>query len=304
MKNSVMLISLFLFTTICIAQTNGDRLREEGNLEGAIVAYMTEYAEAPENEKIIYNLACTYALLYQTDSAFKYLHIALKNDFSLWPLADANLYSLVDDTRWKDIENQQIRKYQVKNGNLKHPEYAKGLLQIIIKDQVFDYYIDQAKNYYMKNGQAPQWYYPLGRAKKEIGENNFAEMKKLLESYGWPTYSMVGDLAADAPLLVINHHESDSVRKAYLSKIKQACLDGEGSCMEFAKIQDRILVNGDKPQIYGMQFRYNENHQLEPFPIENPEYVDQRRKEIGLEPLHEYLKRKINYDWAVKQKSK
>ncbi len=71
--------------------------------------------------------------------------------------------------------------------------------------------------------------------------------------------------------------------------------------MEFAKIQDRILVNENELQIYGMQFRYNAERNLEPFPIINPEYVDQRRKEIGLEPLKVYLKRKINYDWTIKQ---
>lgn len=74
----------------------------------------------------------------------------------------------------------------------------------------------------MKNGQAPHWYYPLGAAKQKTSEDNLSEMKAVPEKYGWPKYSMVGKLAADAPPLVINHHESDSVRKAYLSKIKEA----------------------------------------------------------------------------------
>ena len=74
--------------------------------------------------------------------------------------------------------------------------------------------------------------------------------------------------------------------------------------MEFAKIQDRILVNTGKLQIYGMQFLYNSKRELEPFPIQDPEYVDQKRKAIGLEPLKKYLKRKINYDWTIQQKTK
>lgn len=54
-----------------------------------------------------------------------------------------------------------------------------------------------------------------------------------------------------------------------------------------------------------MQFRYNEENALEPFSFENPEYVvDQRRKETGLEPLKDYLRRKINYEWTVVQKNK
>lgn len=304
MKNILILAVLFLLSKICPAQTNGDQLRQEGNLEGAIEAYMAEFSKAPPKGENTYKIATTYALIYQKDSAFRYLNIALKDDYSLWPLADTDLLSLIDDPRWEAIENTQIRKYQEKNDDLKQPEYAKSLLRLIIKDQSLNYYIDQAKDYYMKNGRAPHWYYPLGAAKQEISKNNFSDMKALLEKYGWPTYSMVGDLAADAPLLMINHHEQDSVRIAYLPKIKEACLKGEGSCMEYAKIHDRILVNADKPQVYGMQFRYNEDNALEPFPIENPEHVDQRRKEIGLEPLKEYLKRKINYDWTVEQKNK
>ena len=61
-------------------------------------------------------------------------------------------------------------------------------------------------------------------------------------------------------------------------------------------------MNKDQPQIYGMQFRYNAQRKLEPFPIQDAEYVDQRRAAIGLEPLAKYLKRKIGYDWTTKQK--
>jgi len=94
------------------------------------------------------------------------------------------------------------------------------------------------------------------------------------------------------------------VRVKYLERVKTACLTNEGSCMEYAKINDRILVNTNQLQDFGMQFRYDKNRDMEPFPIKDPEYVDQRRAAIGLEPLKEYLKRKINYDWTVEQKKK
>ena len=54
--------------------------------------------------------------------------------------------------------------------------------------------------------------------------------------------------------------------------------------MQYAKIQDRIIVNEDKQQIYGMQFRFNAVRVLEPFPIIDPEYVDQRRSDIWIVP--------------------
>jgi hypothetical protein len=298
---------LFIFAFIAkqlAAQNKGDQHRKEGNLEKAIQAYTATYMSNPTAKNNTYNLACAYALTHQKDSAFHYLSIALQNDDSLWALADNDLLSLTKDTRWKSIEQQQFVKYQKKKAPIEKPEYAKQLLRLIMKDQALDYQLDMAKRYFMKNGKAPHWYYPIAAMKKEIGSGNFAEMKQLIAKNGWPTYAAVGKLAADGPLLIINHHPEEAVRIQYLPQIKKACLQQQGSCMEYAKIQDRILVNTGKPQRYGMQFRYNKNRTLEPFPVKDPEYVDQRRKAIGLPPLKQYLKRKINYDWSIPQKKK
>jgi hypothetical protein len=303
MKTLTTILLSLIFPVLCISQT-ADSLRKDGKLEAAITAYKTAHVKKSKDWKNTYDLACAYALLFQKDSAFHYLSIALKDDTSLWALADSDLYSLIDDQRWKHIENDQMIRFQNHNTKIEEPEYAKKLLQIIMKDQALDYYIDQAKKQYMKDGNAPHWYYPLGAFKQQIAKENYADITSLIATYGWPTYAMVGQLAADAPLLVINHHESEEVRKKFLPLIKKSCEDREGSCMEYAKIQDRILVNEGKLQIYGMQFRYNEQRNLEPFPIANPQYVDQRRETIGLESLKLYLKRKINYNWTITQKEK
>ena len=302
MKKNTYIIFILFISIVYGQKSEGDTFRRDGDLDSAIKAYKKEFVSNPSNSKNTYNLACVFALTYiYKDSAFHYLDIALKNDFSLWALADNDLISLTSDVRWKDIEVQQLKKYNKKNGELKQPEYAVQLLQLIMKDQALDYQMDLAKTYFMKNGKAPHWYYPIAQMKQDIASNNFNKMDSLITKYGWPTYSSVGKLAADAPLLIINHHESDEIRIKYLNQIKNACISQEGSCIEYAKIQDRILVNSNQPQFYGMQFRYNDKRVLEPFPIEDPEFVDQRRSKIGLEPLKDYLKRKINYDWDVVQ---
>jgi hypothetical protein len=40
-----------------------------------------------------------------------------------------------------------------------------------------------------------------------------------------------------------------------------------------------------------------------PCPIQDPEYVDHRRAQIGLEPLSIYLKERFDIDWHVPQKA-
>jgi len=298
------IIQFFVFV-ICIStysQSKGDKFRTNGDLGGAIKAYKAHFTKNKLDTRNTYNLACAYALTYQKDSAFHYLAISLKKDHRLWALADNDLLSLTDDNRWNDIENQQLKKFQTKNGQLQKPGYAMKLLRLIMRDQALDYQLDMAKRVYMKSGEIPHWHYPIAEMKKEFGKGNFSKMEQLILKNGWPTYSTVGKLAADGPLLVINHLEGEEMRIKYLERIKNACHNKQGSCMEYAKIQDRILVNTNKPQIFGMQFRYNSKRKLEPFPIKNPEYVDQKRLAIGLEPIKKYLKRKINYDWKITQK--
>ncbi|MBO3697944.1 hypothetical protein J4E76_05765 [Fabibacter sp. E12] len=285
-----------------MAQSKGDSLRSAGALEAAYMAYGVEFYQNPANADVAYKLASTLSLANLADTSFFFLNVALQGKSDLMPLADSDFYNLSTDPRWKQVEQQQLMKYQQANGKLKKPEYALQLIRIIMKDQALDYHLDLGRNEFMKNRYAPHWFFLLNKTKGRLNAENFVEMNRLLDEHGWPKYSDVGDLAADAPLLVINHHESEEIRMKYLDQIKDACLAGEGSCMEYAKIHDRILVNTDQLQTYGMQFKYNRNGVLEPFPIENPETVDRRRKEIGLEPLAVYLKRKINYDWKVAQK--
>lgn len=305
MKKTFLFIYMMLHSIVIFSQKTGDDYRKEGELQKAVEAYTMEFFKNPKNSENTYKLASTYALSFSyKDSVYRYLDIALKEDNRLWVLADNDFIALKDDDRWKTIEEQQLKKYQANERQLQNPEYAKKLLRLIMKDQSMDYQIDQARKHYMKKGSLPHWYYPIEHLKRQFTNGNFENMENLIKKYGWPTYSSVGELAADAPLLIINHHEKDEIRIKYLEKIKQACFNKEGSCMEYAKIQDRILVNQGKEQIYGMQFMYDKNRKLIPFPIQNPEYVDERRLKIGLEPIKKYLKRKINYDWTIEQKKK
>mgnify|MGYP001560728744 CR=1 FL=1 len=54
---------------------------------------------------------------------------------------------------------------------------------------------------------------------------------------------------------------------------------------DVAYLEDRILVNEGKPQLYGTQFLEGA-----PRPIKDPDHVDERRKSVGLESLAEGIK--------------
>jgi len=209
MRNLILLLSLLFVDVLSSAQSpKGDSLKMAGDIEGAIKAYRAAFKEDAKDEKNTYALAAAMAHTYnRTDLAFKYLNIALEENNSLWALVDNDLLSMTQDERWEGIVTQQMDRFQKENGALKEPVYAKKLLHMIMTDQALDYQIYMARQSYMKNGHMPHWYFPMAQLKQDISKDNFSEMEELLKEYGWPTYSMVGELAADAVLLAINHHE-------------------------------------------------------------------------------------------------
>lgn len=64
-----------------------------------------------------------------------------------------------------------------------------------------------------------------------------------------------------------------------------------------------MLINSGKPQLYGTQINYQSSNVPTFFPIEQPEYVNQRRKEIGLEEIQSFAKER-GLEWNITQKEK
>ena len=56
-------------------------------------------------------------------------------------------------------------------------------------------------------------------------------------------------------------------------------------------LEDRVRAFEGRPQYYGTQYDWDENGQLGPLPIEDPEHVDERRRSVGLGPLEENTRR-------------
>jgi hypothetical protein len=54
---------------------------------------------------------------------------------------------------------------------------------------------------------------------------------------------------------------------------------------------DRIRTFEGKPQVYGTSFDWDDAGQMSPLPIDDAEHVDERRAEVGLEPLADAVTR-------------
>ena len=113
---------------------------------------------------------------------------------------------------------------------------------------------------------------------------NTARMKEIVEQIGWPTISKVGEETASAAWLLVQHADHDVVFQEHCLALMAAAPEGEVKKSDIAYLTDRVRVNKGLPQVYGTQFfRSAQMTAFEPRPVENPEGVNVRRKQMGIE---------------------
>jgi hypothetical protein len=129
----------------------------------------------------------------------------------------------------------------------------------------------------------------LSRDVQQADEENTKRLAEIVDQHDWPTMTLVGQDGANAAWLLVQHADHDH-------KFQRKCLDlmtklpkNEVSQRDLAYLTDRVLLAEGKQQIYGTQMD-SANGQWVPRPLEDPDNVDQRRAERGLEPLAEYIK--------------
>lgn len=120
-----------------------------------------------------------------------------------------------------------------------------------------------------------------------IDPKNTARMKEIVEQIGWPTISKVGKKASTDAWVLVQHADKDvEFQKQCLDLMKQEPT-GEVVLHDIAYLEDRVRVNSGRPQLYGTQFRWENNKPIQN--IEDIDNVEQRRKEMGLKTLAENI---------------
>lgn len=118
----------------------------------------------------------------------------------------------------------------------------------------------------------------------QIDSVNQAQVKLILKQYNWLPQSKVGEKAADAIFYVVQHADVSLIR-TYLPVLKQLALNKEAKTTHAALMEDRLLMYEGKKQIYGTQAtsRLRADGKAAIWPIQNPNQVNQLRKEAGFD---------------------
>lgn len=118
---------------------------------------------------------------------------------------------------------------------------------------------------------------------------NLTRVKKIIDTYGWLGPDEVGKQGAQTIFLVIQHADS-LTQTTYLPLMREAVKKGKAQPQHLALLEDRVLTDQGKEQIYGSQVRTNDAGKNEFFPIKDEANVNKRRASVGLQPLEEYAK--------------
>jgi hypothetical protein len=120
---------------------------------------------------------------------------------------------------------------------------------------------------------------------------NARRMYDVLDEFGWPGWSLVGEDGALAAWVLIQHADLHlDLQKRGLALLEAAVAADDASPGDLAYLVDRVRVAEGLPQVYGTQVGAPDadGNPTPRTPIEDPENVDARRAAVGLGTLEEY----------------
>ena len=120
----------------------------------------------------------------------------------------------------------------------------------------------------------------------ELDQQTSAVAKEILDRFGLPTRSMVGAAGSSAFFLVVQH--SASLQERVLD-LAQRAPPGEVPPSALAMLEDRVLANSGKPQVYGSHLTLAADGRFRFAPVTDPGGLAVRREKAGLMPLDLYV---------------
>lgn len=304
MKKALLLVVCF-FTSMAWAQDFETQLSDANNLYAAqeYEASGKQYDQAFELQKgtasQYYNAACSWALAGNSEKAIEYLGLSARQGWSNvnHMKTDGDLQSLHEDPEWENIIKQVDENKAELEKDFNKP-LMKELEDIYVKDQMLRQLYRDAEEKF--GADSPEMNYFWTLVSQQDSANEF-DVERIIQENGWVGKSEVGGKANMTLWLVIQHAPIETQEK-YLPLLQESVKKGESSGSHLALLEDRILMRNNKPQTYGSQIITNpETGEQEVYEIADPEYVDQRRREVGLAPISTYLKR-WNISWDIPQK--
>lgn len=164
-------------------------------------------------------------------------------------------------------------------------ELVNKLSKMAVIDQIAASNAHPPENY--SNLTQEEW----NSFKDSVFTSNQKRIGKIFNKYGFPGYDLAGKEGSFDFWLITQHSDHNpEFQQKILEKMKIEVEKGNADSRNYGLLVDRVKLNTGQAQVYGTQVSYNmEICQAFPKNLADSVNVNQRRKEIGLEPIEEYL---------------
>jgi enterochelin esterase-like enzyme len=195
-----------------------------------------------------------------------------------------------DATEWKQNLYHFLRLVFQETEVVARPDLAAELVAMGENDQKFRAKIQEhwtnpsSDERVTKEIDLPK----LIEQQKTIDQHNLQRLESIAKEHGWPGVRLVGKAGSLAAFLILQHSELE-IQEKYIGIFRTAVANGDAQGADLAMLEDRILMRHGKKQIYGSQLTMVDGKPVL-YPIEDEEHVDERRAQVGLPSLKEYLK--------------
>lgn len=270
-----------------ITQARNSYQAGEYDISGRIYAEAFETGEGRDSFEHHYEAARAWALADVKDSAFAQLR-NITGDGKYIDLAqistDNDLNVLRSDERWIQLLNEVSANR--KEAVAEMASVAAILDSVYEEDQKYRQQLGEIEETYGRDSEEMTSHWELINKTDSI---NLVKVKSILEEYGWLGPDFIGGRGNTALFLVIQHADIETQEK-YLPVLREAVKLGNAPGPDLALLEDRVALRQGKKQIYGSQIgRDPETGEYYVSPLLDPEHVDQRRAEVGLAPLQDYI---------------
>ncbi|MEL7219707.1 MAG: DUF6624 domain-containing protein [Bacteroidota bacterium] len=270
---------------VALAQAQFDR----GDYEKATTTLMYAFAQRSPRSKGLILALHSSTLAKDYEQTFAILDQGINSGWITLDqiLSDDILTALHPRQEWQELVQKLIR---FSNGT--NTELRERIATLLERDQ---YYRQQMQTVARDKGWEDPSIQEMHSLQQELDVINLKEVEGIIEAYGYPGRSLVGNLSATA-LYIIQRADIETQEK-YLPLFEEAAQKHEILRAELAYLVDKIRMSREEPQVYGTQIIRSSDGLLEFYPIEEPESVDKRRLEVDLIPLGEYAE-KVGVTWT------
>jgi hypothetical protein len=225
------------------------------------------------------------------DKAFYYLNKAIDNGWNFFDFLPKikSFESLYTDKRWTDILDK-CKSIQEKDLKMvKYPNLIPMLDSMVIVDQNVR---RLGTKLIGEKGESNSETQVVLRQMSQIDSSNRKVLKQIYEKYGFLGFDKVGKKGANNFWLLLQHCDRDvNFQEEVLKMMKQEVELKNADAKNYAYLIDRVKRNTNQMQIYGTQAQLNkEGTSYEPQPVIEPENLNKRRYEVGLESIESYIK--------------